>query len=197
MPSSARGNTAIDLGMKWGLALLDPTMRPVMEDMNRDGLVSDVAAIRPAAHDDNQTMKFVIVMTDGENTQQYDLKEHNKSGLSDVWIDDRGTPDPGDDRYSIRLNSSTFFWPHLSSYQNPYRSGPYSHVTGGAVSVLGDVVTDPGLATALGRPLASLAPPAPGNASWDDGICGDDADDYNGGVCREPIPRRLSNAELN
>lgn len=193
----AQGNTAIDLGMKWGLALLDPTMRPVMEDMNRDGLVPDVAAIRPAAYEDNQTMKFVIVMTDGENTQQYDLKGHNKSGMSDVWIDDRGTPDTGDDRYSIRLNSSTFFWPHLSSYQNPYRSGPYSHVTGGAVSVLGDVVTDPRLATALGRTLASLAPPTPGNASWDDGICGDDADDYNGGVCREPIPRRLSNAELN
>lgn len=193
----ANGNTAIDLGMKWGLALLDPTMRPVMEDMNGDGLVSDVAAMRPAAYDNNQTMKFVIVMTDGENTQQYDLKTGNKYGMSNIWIDDRGTSDTGDDRYSIQLNNSTFFWPHLSSWQNPYRSGPYSGVTNGAVAVLGDVVVDAGLATALGRTVESLVPPAASGANWDDGICGDDADDYNGGRCREPIPRRLSNAELN
>lgn len=193
----ANGNTAIDLGMKWGLALLDPTMRPVLEDMHGDGLVSDVASIRPAAYDNNQTMKFVIVMTDGQNTQQYDLTNQHKYGMSNVWIDDRGTPEQGDDRYSVQLNNNTFFWPHLNSYQNPYRSGPYSHVTGGAVSILGDVVVDLGLAAALNRTVASLAQILSGSENWDDGICGDDPDDYNGGRCQEPIPRRMSNAELN
>lgn len=196
----ARGNTAIDLGMKWGTALLDPSLRPVMEEMHGDGLVPDAALTRPAAYDNSQTMKFVIVMTDGENTQQYDLRDANKHGLSNVWIDDNGTPESGDDRYSVQLGSTSFFWPHESDASRAYRSGPYSRVKDGAVTLAGGVVADTTLASRLGLTLPELLPLPEGSdpqANGNDGICGDDPADYAGGRCAKRVPRQMTNAELN
>ncbi len=100
---NAGGNTAIDLGMKWGTALLDPTAGPVVSEMAYDGLVAPDFAGRPAAWTDIETSKYVVVMTDGENTTQYDLKSQYKTGMSDIWIDDRGTSFPGDDRFSLKV----------------------------------------------------------------------------------------------
>ncbi len=88
---NAGGNTAIDLGVKWGVALLDPKMRSVVSQMAADGVVIPAAAARPAEYNDPEAIKFIVVMTDGENTTQYDLKERYKYGKSDVYVDDRGT----------------------------------------------------------------------------------------------------------
>ena len=140
----AQGNTAIDLGMKWGLALLDPAARPVIGDMQADGLVPSSARYRPSDYC-TQTMKCVVVMTDGENTQEYNLKSWmlNPTALSNVWVDDHGTPGKGDDRYSIRVkdnygdSNDVFFWPHASSYR--YKNGPYSWVTGTAAQMVNGV----------------------------------------------------------
>ena len=91
-----------------------------------------VAAVdtRPASYGDAEAIKFIVVMTDGENTTQYDLKSQFKSGMSDIWVDDRGTSSYGDDRYSMRVRSSyygdTFFWERYSNYNSNsrYRTGP-------------------------------------------------------------------------
>ncbi len=129
---NAGGNTAIDLGMKWGVALLDPATQPAVAAMAIDDLVVDEAADRPAFFDDPEAIKFVVVMTDGENTTQYDLKSHRKYGLSDIWIDDRGTSSTSDDRFSLRVqdhsgtNNDVYFWHRESnsSWNNRYRSTP-------------------------------------------------------------------------
>ena len=99
----AGGNTAIDIGMKWGVALLDPSTRPVVSQMITDGHIVAEAAGRPAAYDAPDALKIVVVMTDGMNTTQYDLAPEYASGMSNIWIDDRGDNDPTNDRFSHRV----------------------------------------------------------------------------------------------
>ena len=70
---NADGNTAIDLGMKWGVGLLDDAMAPAISNMIGAGDVPAMAANRPADYDDPETLKIVVLMTDGENTSQWDL----------------------------------------------------------------------------------------------------------------------------
>ncbi|WP_417277925.1 pilus assembly protein TadG-related protein [Celeribacter sp.] len=54
---SAYGNTSIDLGMKWGVALLDTSAQSVS------------GSEHPA--DPSEAQKFIVVMTDGSHTSQY------------------------------------------------------------------------------------------------------------------------------
>ena len=63
----ARANTAIHLGMKWGVALLDPSFQPITEELNNDNLVDDVFSNRPVEFDDPETLKTIVLMTDGQN----------------------------------------------------------------------------------------------------------------------------------
>lgn len=64
----AGGWTAIEVGMKWGLALLDPASNGLVRDLVSRGRVSQTHAARPAPYTDNMTSKVVVLMTDGENT---------------------------------------------------------------------------------------------------------------------------------
>lgn len=82
----AYGNTAIDLGMKWGVALIDPSFRPIMENLMDDGLVDSSATGRPVDYTDGDGLKVIVLMSDGANTQEYDLREPFKSGMSDIWV---------------------------------------------------------------------------------------------------------------
>lgn len=64
-----RANTAIHLGMKWGVGMLDPAW----QDFNAALGVDQPFLDRPAAYADpdvpesNETLKTIILMTDGEN----------------------------------------------------------------------------------------------------------------------------------
>lgn len=116
---SPKGNTSIDVGMKWAVGLLDPTTRGVIrrlstendvqypevvldEDGNpkldgNDNPITQPTKIVPARFNnrpldyDADVAKVVIVMTDGENTTQYMLDPSLRDGLSDVWYN----PDSG------------------------------------------------------------------------------------------------------
>ncbi len=70
---NARANTSIHIGMKWGVGLLDPAMRPVISDMVASGLVEPDFAGRPTAYDSG-ALKTVILMTDGENVNTYGIR---------------------------------------------------------------------------------------------------------------------------
>ncbi|WP_298857691.1 TadE/TadG family type IV pilus assembly protein [uncultured Sulfitobacter sp.] len=65
---SPNGNTSIFLGMKWAAALLDPSFQPVNARLASNGHTDITFEDRPVAFDDNETLKTVILMTDGENT---------------------------------------------------------------------------------------------------------------------------------
>lgn len=82
---TADGNTSIEIGMKWGSALLDPGMGTVLNILQNgllDGLLHPVSA-----YDDTTTDKIIVLMTDGANTTEYRLDDW-LSGPSDVYIDD-------------------------------------------------------------------------------------------------------------
>ena len=57
--------------MKWALALLDPTSQPTIAALATAGDVDPDFADRPFAWDNPDTLKFIVLMTDGQITQQY------------------------------------------------------------------------------------------------------------------------------
>ncbi|MBW6416732.1 TadE/TadG family type IV pilus assembly protein [Celeribacter sp. PS-C1] len=69
---SAYGNTSIDLGMKWGVALLDTSARSVS------------GSGHPADASDAQ--KFVVVMTDGAHTSQYYMRDPYRDDDEDTGV---------------------------------------------------------------------------------------------------------------
>lgn len=115
---TADGNTSIDVGMKWGTALLDPSTQPVLSQMVADGDVPVAFEGRPHGYNERSTLKVIVLMTDGENTSQYYLNAPYRSGNSEVWYNATA------DRYSIQQGSS-FWWPHTGTWEDhAYGNGP-------------------------------------------------------------------------
>ncbi|MBF9058943.1 hypothetical protein HKCCSP123_07070 [Rhodobacterales bacterium HKCCSP123] len=98
------GTTAIDAGMRWAVALLDPMARPALGGLNSVGLVHDDFVGRPADYSDDETLKIVVLMTDGANTDQYDVMEQYRDGPSPFWRD----PDDGD--FSVYYAQWDLYW---------------------------------------------------------------------------------------
>lgn len=100
-----QGTTAIDAGMKWALGLLDPAAQDAVTDLVIAGEVDPDFIGRPAAYNDNETVKIIVLMTDGANTQQYDLVEHRRSGPSPFWRDPDGEGD-----ISVYYDNWDMYW---------------------------------------------------------------------------------------
>lgn len=101
---TASGNTSIDIGMKWGAALVDPSMQYTVRQMIAGGEAPAAFDGRPAAYSDTTTLKVVVIMTDGENTTEYRLRDDYDHGPSRLWRsnDARWTNDPANlDQYSL------------------------------------------------------------------------------------------------
>ncbi|WP_368184601.1 pilus assembly protein TadG-related protein [Aestuariibius sp. HNIBRBA575] len=81
------GNTSIDIGVKWGVALLDPSAQPAINALIANNEVNSVFSGRPYTVASGQSMKIVIVMTDGKNTTQYMLDDTLRGSMSDVYED--------------------------------------------------------------------------------------------------------------
>ncbi|MEM8791740.1 MAG: pilus assembly protein TadG-related protein [Pseudomonadota bacterium] len=61
--------TAAQIGMKFGVSLLDPAAAPIMQDLiDRDELPASFAAY-PHDWNDDSARKFIVLMTDGRNTR--------------------------------------------------------------------------------------------------------------------------------
>lgn len=107
---TASGNTSIDLGMKWGSAMLDPQFRGIVSKLAQEGTVPTKYNNRPEEYN-SDVLKIVIVMTDGKNTSQYFLKDEFRSGETEVWFNpeyDRGNGKTGE--YSIRYSRDPDRW---------------------------------------------------------------------------------------
>ena len=98
------GWTAIDLGVNWGVGLLDPAAAPAVDGLIAAGHVHEDFDDRPAPYDDDETIKVVVMMTDGANTNQYDLREPYRDGYSPIFYHE------DDDRYSIWYEDQNQFW---------------------------------------------------------------------------------------
>ncbi len=91
----ADGATGTEIGIKWGAALLDPSTRPAINGLIQDTKISAVFQDRPADYATPETLKVMVVMTDGQNNANYTLKPAYRTGNSDIWYN------PDNDKYSV------------------------------------------------------------------------------------------------
>ncbi|OIQ29833.1 MAG: hypothetical protein BM562_10585 [Alphaproteobacteria bacterium MedPE-SWcel] len=103
----ASENTSIDVGMKWGVALLDPSMQPVVSTLTSgaDPEIDAQYASRPVNYSDHETLKVIVLMTDGQNTDQYYVNSDRREGGSQVWYN-------ADEQIYSTYNENTgnYFW---------------------------------------------------------------------------------------
>ena len=83
----ADNSTETDAGMRWGIAMLDPQTRPVVDALVAQGRVGPSASGRPLAYRAEDSLKVAVLMTDGEPQAPFDLNPKLKGGDSNVWYD--------------------------------------------------------------------------------------------------------------
>lgn len=114
----AGGNTSITLGMKWGAALLDPSLRGVFADFITSGDIPADLPQRPFDYNDPKAMKIIVLMTDGEHVSHNRITDPYKTGPSPIWK-------APDGNYSVQVTTNrpawagtnTWYVPHLGAYQ--------------------------------------------------------------------------------
>lgn len=112
--------TGTHYAMKWALALLNPSANATFEAMEEDGLIPEEFANRPAAWTDTETVKYIILMTDGQITEQVRPKEtlHPKNPTNEL---NEGRKD---DRTQITSASTNVnrFYTQCNLAKNPSRN---------------------------------------------------------------------------
>lgn len=79
--------TGTDTGMRWGVAMLDPSARPAIDALVARGRVGSLAAGRPLDHGDEHALKVAVLMTDGSPNGQRRFQPALSSGPSNIWWD--------------------------------------------------------------------------------------------------------------
>lgn len=129
------GNTSIDVGMKWGTAFLDPTFQPVVQNMidDPDQHIHPDFSGRPSEFDSSETLKVIVLMTDGQNTSQYYLDDSFRTGESNIWWNEQEEKysvyigeDTGDEDNDGNTEEPMFYWPHADTWKDhAYGEGVY------------------------------------------------------------------------
>lgn len=135
----ADGNTSLDIGMKWGSILLDPSFQPITELLADEdiGLVSSAYTNRPVAYTDAETIKVIVLMTDGQNTSQYYINDEYRIGDSNIWWNEQEEvysvylgQDEEDDNENGRTDDGLYYWPFNDSWQDhAYGEGTYDETS--------------------------------------------------------------------
>ncbi|WP_165899097.1 TadE/TadG family type IV pilus assembly protein [Rhodovulum steppense] len=131
----AQGNTSIDVGMKWGAALVDPGIRSVVDSLtstpvatgSSEMLVDPALRGRPYNYAQSYNAKAIILMTDGVNTAQHYLKNQYRDGPSVVWHYDKADGTPGDPVYSV-YNASRNQYRWVNKNSSDFKSGWFDSV---------------------------------------------------------------------
>jgi len=133
------GWTAIDVGMRWGVALLDPAAAPAVGDLIAAGQVHSDFGSRPAPYRDedpstvldDETVKVVVLMTDGANTNQYDLRDVYDNAGRYIGYREGYAPifyDIDEDQYSVWWEDQGQFWIPTGDPREPngyWQATPY------------------------------------------------------------------------
>ncbi len=113
-------DSGLDNGANWGLILLDPGTRPVITNLaNVDGIVPGTFVGRPVDYNGN-VLKVLILVSDGDNTDQHMLNPSMRTTMSDIWYNEDA------DRFSVYQSNGNpnYWWPHDNSWQDhPYGNG--------------------------------------------------------------------------
>ncbi|WP_254444571.1 pilus assembly protein TadG-related protein [Ruegeria arenilitoris] len=101
---NASGWTSIDVGLKWGLTLLDDSIQPLIARLASTSAIPSEFAGRPGRNRTADSLKVLVLMTDGANTKQHMVNAPYYTGPSDIhWNDGAQTYsvyDEANDRYS-------------------------------------------------------------------------------------------------
>ena len=106
--------------MKWGTAFLDPAFRPVVASYagsSPSDLIISEFADRPYNFNARSMQKVVVLMTDGINTSQYELKPDYRDGMSEFWYNIDA------DVLSVEQADGTFYYEHDGTSGHPYPYG--------------------------------------------------------------------------
>ncbi|MCI2398071.1 TadE/TadG family type IV pilus assembly protein [Aliiroseovarius subalbicans] len=115
---SSGGWTSVDTGMKWAAALIDPSFRPILDEMQTRNWVHDDFAGRPFDYSEPGTKKVIVLMTDGANTYQNYLRDGYREGASEIWnVEFRDFRYRRKKYYSIYSASrNQYYWPHKGNW---------------------------------------------------------------------------------
>ena len=84
---TAGGNTSIEIGVKWGAALLHHEFQSAITAEIAEGDVSSHFSGRPYDSATGASLKIMVVMTDGINTTEYRFEDFMRTGYSDARLD--------------------------------------------------------------------------------------------------------------
>ncbi len=76
---TAIGATSINAGLKWGVTLLDPSAQFMFAQLASANQIPTAFDDRPYEYDDPETMKIVVLMTDGENFAEDRVRDTYKN----------------------------------------------------------------------------------------------------------------------
>ncbi|GLS86974.1 hypothetical protein GCM10010873_19480 [Cypionkella aquatica] len=129
---SAVGATSINAGLKWGLALMDPAAQTMYTQFITAKKMPSTLAGRPFGFTDPESMKVIVLMTDGEHFAEERVNTAYKSGLSPIY------KSVNDGLYSIRHTTGRPTTAGTNQYwvpsQNAWQAGPWTNnKTTGAV----------------------------------------------------------------
>ena len=113
---TAIGATSINAGMRWGSTLLDPASRPMMTTWAANGTINSSFSGRPFEYTDNESMKIVVLMTDGAHFAEERVNDDYKTGPSPIF------KSPYDSNYSIRHDTGRPATAGTKKYWVPHRS---------------------------------------------------------------------------
>ncbi len=104
--------TSIFLGMKWGVTMIDPLMRPIYAQAINKKRMPTTLAGRPYDYNRPDTMKVIVLMTDGDHVYSRYASEPYQAGPSGIY---RGE----DGNYAIHHptwpGANKYFVPHLGA----------------------------------------------------------------------------------
>jgi len=127
---TAGGNTSIDIGVKWGSYLLNPEALKVIKGLPSDSTsftsdgLPEAFRDRPFDYRRENTLKIMVVMTDGINTTQHTLAEDYSEGESTLWWNPN--EDSGDtwlSHYKRRPGWNNDYFMSRGDYYEDYFSG--------------------------------------------------------------------------
>ena len=113
-----RAGTQIFFGMKWAVAMLDPSFRSINQSLSSAGHVDSVFSPRPAEYTDDETLKTVVLMTDGQNSSATRIASRYYNSDSEIvhWAN---------------YNFNYYLWNYVNSYyHNQFYYTKYSETFG-------------------------------------------------------------------
>ncbi len=114
----ASGWTSIDVGLKWGLTLLDDSIQPLISRLSDTSNIPDVFDARPGRNRTADSLKVLVLMSDGENTRQHKVNSPYNDGPSDIYWNEVA------EKYSVHdEENNRFSWPGVRT--TVYRDGKY------------------------------------------------------------------------